>query len=244
MFDSENERSAWVNARRIGMLEKPLQGGHVSDGIVRFDRTVRRPAKPSTPFAAQLLSELQDARFSGAPRFLGLDGLGRETLTYLPGVVRPRGHHSLGQVHAAASLLRDLHAVTAASRLRGDCPIVCHGDPKPRNTVFAGETGAPVAFIDFDCARPGDPLEDVYYLAWTFALNSYPLPHQTVAQQRDACIAVCDGYGLSRKLRQGLIDGIMSTQRKVLAGTKSANTAEWVENELSWTQVHREALQP
>jgi hypothetical protein len=244
MFDSPAERSAWVVAARSGTLERRFLGGHVSEEVVKIGSAVRRTAKPSTAFVSQLLTELESRGFAGAPRFLGLDGAGREALTYIPGTAFPRGQHSLDQVHAVAKLLFDLHVATRASSLSDGHPVVCHGDPKPRNTVFAYEDGPPVAFIDFDSARPGDPMEDVRYLAWMFALSSYPAPHQSVLQQRDACVAICDGYGLTRQERAQLLDGILESQQRMLSHAQSPETAEWVANELQWTRTHRRALTP
>lgn len=65
--------------------EIPLQGGDVTDGVVRVGDTVRRPASTSTPAVHALLRHLEARGFGGAPRVVGMDGLGREILTYLPG---------------------------------------------------------------------------------------------------------------------------------------------------------------
>lgn len=40
---------------------------------------------------------------------------------------------------------------------------MCHRDPGPNNVVF--QEGRPYAFIDFDLAAPGAPLEDIGYMA-------------------------------------------------------------------------------
>jgi hypothetical protein len=74
----------------------------------------------TTPFSAALLAELEQQGFAGAPRFLGLDGLGRETLSFVNGDVLPRGRHTHEQIHSAAGLLRELHDATRASVLAGD----------------------------------------------------------------------------------------------------------------------------
>ncbi|TKA09590.1 hypothetical protein FCI23_21890 [Actinacidiphila oryziradicis] len=68
------------------------------------------------------------------------------------------------QVIAAGSLLRALHDATSGSDLVGRFPVVCHHDPGPNNTIF--RNGTPAAFIDFDTAAPGSPLEDLAYMAW------------------------------------------------------------------------------
>ncbi|MGH3376720.1 MAG: phosphotransferase [Actinoallomurus sp.] len=61
------------------------------------------------------------------------------------------------QVTAAGVLLRSLHDATRDSGLTGKHPVVCHHDPGPNNAVF--QAGLPVAFIDFDTAAGGEPLE-------------------------------------------------------------------------------------
>ena len=48
--------------------------------------------------------------------------------------------------------------------LKGECEVVCHGDPGPRNYVL--RDGMPFALIDFDGAHPGRREEDVGYAAW------------------------------------------------------------------------------
>ena len=67
--------------------EVPLVGGWATEGVVRVGETVRRPAGPQSPFVAELLLFLEQARFERAPRFLGYDEQGRETLTFIEGEV-------------------------------------------------------------------------------------------------------------------------------------------------------------
>lgn len=141
----------------------PLSGGRITPDVVRVGNTVRRPASASSPFVAELLRHLQLQGFTGAPRHLGFDAAGREILSYLPGWVPARFQQWADpQVAVAGSLLRALHDATRGSRLAGRRPVICHHDPGPNNMVFVDD--APVAFIDFDTAAPGDPLEDLGYM--------------------------------------------------------------------------------
>ncbi|MFH8387968.1 phosphotransferase family protein [Kitasatospora sp. NPDC018058] len=152
--------------------EVPLPGGRITPGVVRVGRTVRRPATASSAFVAQLLGELQRQGFTGAPRHLGFDEANRQILSYLPGRVPARFQRWTDpQVSAAGALLRAFHEATRGSTLAGRHPVVCHHDPGPNNTVFSDD-GVPVAFIDFDTAAPGDPLEDLGYMAWTCSSRS------------------------------------------------------------------------
>jgi hypothetical protein len=47
---------------------------------------VRRTAGPHSPLVHALLTHLESVGFEGAPRFLGIDGSGREVLSYIDGI--------------------------------------------------------------------------------------------------------------------------------------------------------------
>ena len=79
-------------ADEAGRAEIPLGGGDVTEGVVRVGDTVRRPVGPHSPLVHALLTHLESVGFQGAPRFLGIDGSGREVLSYIDGGMggRPR----------------------------------------------------------------------------------------------------------------------------------------------------------
>ncbi|MCC8242693.1 phosphotransferase family protein [Saccharothrix luteola] len=148
-----------------------LTGGRITPGVVRIGDTVRRPTTASSAFVAELLAQLEQRWFIGAPRHLGLDEACRDTFSYLPGWVPARFQHWTDtQVVAAGALLRSLHDATRDSGLTAGHPVICHHDPGPNNTVL--RDGRPVAFIDFDTAAPGDPLENLGYMASTSCVSS------------------------------------------------------------------------
>ncbi|MER5185350.1 aminoglycoside phosphotransferase family protein [Streptomyces sp. NPDC002896] len=193
-----------------GEGEVPLSGGRITPGVVRVGDTVRRPVTARSGFVAQLLNHLQHRGFKGAPRYLGLDDAGRDTFTYIPGHVPARFQlWSDDQVAAAGALLRSLHDATHGSRLAGAHPVVCHHDPGPNNAVF--RQGLPVAFIDFDEAAPGDPLEDVGYMAWTWCVSSKSQA-SPVQEQAVQVRILADAYGLDAAARSSLIDAILDRQ--------------------------------
>lgn len=139
-----------------------LTGGRITAGVVRVGETVRRPAAPASGFVADLLVLLERRGFDGAPRYLRREG-STDVLSYLSGEVPARFRTwSDQQVAAAGSLLRALHDATRDSVLAGSFPVVCHHDCGPNNVVF--RDGLPYAFIDFDTAAPGLPLDDVGYM--------------------------------------------------------------------------------
>jgi hypothetical protein len=184
-------------------MEVPLGGGRMTPGVVRVGSTVRRPVSPASRFAAMLLSHLAFVGFEGAPRYLGEDGVGREILAFVPGDVPAKWRAFVDeQVAQAGILLRRMHDASrdVAERLGGG-DVVCHHDPGPNNTVF--RDGLPVAFIDFDFAAVGDPLEDVGYVAWSWSISSKPtrgLPTEQAHQVR----VLADAYGLSAHQRRRL----------------------------------------
>ena len=65
--------------------EVPLSGGNMNSGVVRVGDTVRRSAGFWTPAVHALLGHLHGVGFDGAPRPLGVDGGGREVLSFIAG---------------------------------------------------------------------------------------------------------------------------------------------------------------
>ncbi|MEU7660782.1 phosphotransferase [Streptomyces lincolnensis] len=241
----------------------PLFGGRVTPGVVRVGDTVRRPAITASPFVAELLGHLERCGFAGAPRHLGTDGLGRDVFGHLPGWVPARFRRwSDGQVAAAGALLRAFHDATRDSGLVGRCSVVCHNDPGPNNAVFSAAGGVPlpvpvpalvpVALIDFDTAAPGEPLEDLGYMAWTWCVSSKEsVPGRQAAQVR----VLADAYGLDADSRSGLVDAMVDRQernarwwRVRLDGTGAADRRrtveriDWSERERAFTVAHREVF--
>ena len=174
--------------------EVTLPGGRLTCGVVRVGETVRRPAKASSPFVAELLEHLQVRGCSWAPRYLGQDASGRDVLSFMSGSV-PAKWRTFGddQLRAAAVILRALHDATSGSKLSPG-GVVCHHDPGPNNFVFQDDL--PVALIDFDMAAPGSPLEDLGYMAWAWCLSSNPLRGHITAQARQVRM-LADAYGAS-----------------------------------------------
>jgi Ser/Thr protein kinase RdoA (MazF antagonist) len=192
--------------------EVPLTGGRYTVGIVRVGDTVRRPLKPWSPFTVRLLCHLEQQGCSCVPRHLGVDQQGRDILSYVPGWVPLKFQFfENAQVSQAGAMLRAFHSGTRESELAGDRQVVCHHDPGPNNTVF--QDGQPVAFIDFDFAAPGEVLEDVGYMAWTWCISS-KCTRGPVELQAAQLRVLCDGYELASPERRLLVDAMIERQQR------------------------------
>lgn len=131
--------------------------------------------------------------------------------------------------------------------------MICHHDPGPNNTVF--RDGQPIAFIDFDFAAPGDPLEDVSYLAWAWCISSRP-DRGPVTEQARQVRALADAYGLGPADRDRLPAAIGERLRRneafwrdvqgdAVASVPPARSAElvaWTRCELAYIETNHEVF--
>jgi hypothetical protein len=205
----------------VRVSEQPLPGGFVN-AVVRVGETVRRP--PAPPFVHGLLRHFERHAWPGAPRLLGVDAQGRETLDFIPGhvawePVQPPDVRSPVSLAHVARLVREFHDLTAGTDLAGDQEVVCHNDLSPKNTVYR-DVGAglrPVAFIDWDIAAPGLRIHDIAHVCWQY-VDLGP----GVADVADAARAVrliCDAYGLSD--RGGVVGTVLWWQDRCWRGIEA-----------------------
>lgn len=131
--------------------------------------------------------------------------------------------------------------------------MICHHDPGPNNTVF--RDGQPIAFIDFDFAAPGDPLEDVSYLAWSWCVSSRPDRGPVTEQARQAR-ALADAYGLGPTDRDRLPAAIGERLRRNEAfwrdaqddpaasvpRARSVELVAWTRRELAYIETNQEVF--
>ncbi|WP_113705430.1 phosphotransferase [Nonomuraea lactucae] len=199
--------------------EVPLRGGDVTDGVVRVGDTVRRPVGPFTPAVHALLRHLEAVGFAGAPRVVGMDGLGREVLTYIPGTTGLRAATVTDEALAGlAGLLRRFHDATSGFPLdRGgwqggsndDAPpeVIGHCDLTPDNVIFRDRT--PHAMIDFDLARPTTRLFDIVTTLRHWAPIADPVDCDPLQQGLDVGARLrlfCDAYGVPPRDRRRLLE--------------------------------------
>lgn len=203
------------------MSETVLQGGDVNV-VVRVGDTVRRPQGEWSPAVHALLRHFEAAGFDGAPRFLGVDGTGREILSYVEGdaalaPLSPSDDVLVG----LASLLRRAHDAAASFQppedaawfSGGEGPLICHRDLFPPNVIL--RDGEPVALIDWDLAGPAEPLDDVVSAACHWAplrtdAEKWGLPAD---RQPERVRVLCDAYGLSADERARFVEKAIRMRR-------------------------------
>ncbi|MCH5676865.1 phosphotransferase [Streptomyces gilvus] len=205
------------------MPESSLPGGFVNT-VVRVGDTVRRPASARTKFVGDLLGLLEAGGWSGAPRYLGVDGEGREVLSYLAGHVaweprQPVAVSSDESLVAVARLVREFHDLTAGTALAGEHEVVCHNDLSPKNTVYRLVSGElrPVAFIDWDLAAPGGRIHDVAHVCWQYLGLGTAVVDVGEAARRMRLIV--DSYELSD--RQRLVSSVLWWQDRCWRGIEA-----------------------
>jgi hypothetical protein len=227
----------WVE--KADQAEIPLAGGDVTEGVVRVGDTVRRPVGPHSPLVHALLRHLESVGFEGAPRYLGIDGAGREVLSYIDGEVagRPRPPWiadearlaSVGRLvraydDAAASFTPPLNALPVAAPLEpaGIPPapayppeLIGHVDITPENVVF--RNGTAYALIDFDLAKPATRADEMFNaMLWWAPLfdprDVDPLLRHVDVPRRARILA--DAYGLSGTDRERVTEVAMLRTRR------------------------------
>ncbi|MCB1494245.1 MAG: phosphotransferase [Bauldia sp.] len=215
--------------------ETPLAGGRVTAGVVRVGDTVRRPSPADGATVHRLLEHLERQGFDGAPRFLGIDGEGRDILTFLPGGVPGElGHYTDAQLAAASALLRRFHDATIGFDAVGDGQVMCHNDWGPTNTVFRDDL--PYGLIDFDTLAPGLRLRDLGYSA--FLWLDLGNPDYSGEEQVRRLTVFADGYG-SPDCTVAEIAVFAVARQTALASRGRAEgktgMAEWAAAAAAWT---------
>jgi phosphotransferase family enzyme len=200
--------------------EQRLPGGFVT-AVVRVGDTVRRQPSADAEFVHALLGWFEVRGWSGAPRFLGIDELGREVLSFVDGHVAwapaqaPSVTSDAG-LALVAVLVREFHDLTAGTPLAAGAEVVCHNDLSPKNTVYRdGGTGQiPVAFIDWDIAAPGRRIHDVAHVCWQYLALGPDVADTADAGRRMRLI--CDAYRLAD--RSDLLETILWWQDRCWRG--------------------------
>lgn len=216
--------------------EERLSGGNTTV-VVRVGDTVRRPVGPWTPAVHDLLGYLARVGFAGSPRVLGVDESQREILEFVPGEVgtlspsaplpdwfrTPEACWAIGrwirlfqfaQAGFVADAAKPWRRAPGAVLRPGQ--VVVHHDVSPYNTVRRPDGSLVV--LDWDFARPGDPIEDLAWAAWRWVplmagsrwRGEFGIGEEALHthQQRNLA-ALLDGYEPSVRQRRMLKDAIL-----------------------------------
>jgi aminoglycoside phosphotransferase (APT) family kinase protein len=122
---------------------------------------------------------------------------------------------------------------------------VIHGDPGPYNAIF--RDGLPVAFIDWDRARPGAWMFDLSYMGWTWCIQS--AGQVPVGDQARRLRDLRDGYG--RGEPEKLLEAIIKRQRYIarvseLLLARPGHTEQFDAHQrraIAWANSDRELLE-
>lgn len=216
--------------------EEQLRGGNTTI-VVLAGNTVRRPMGPWTPAVHDLLNHLTEVGFAGAPQVLGIDDQGREILEFVHGEVGslsdaeplPEWFRTPESCWSVGRWIRDFQAAQAGLVVAPAKPwrrasgtplepgqVIVHHDVSPYNTVRRQDGS--ITVLDWDFARPGDPIEDVAWAAWRWApLMAGRLWHtaygvgadeDVLSRQERNLAALLNGYGLSQHQRRPLAEAI------------------------------------
>jgi Phosphotransferase enzyme family len=236
--------------------EIPLVGGDVNV-VVRVGDTVRRPVEP--PGVHALLEWYEHAGFEGAPRFLGIDGQGREVLSYVEGEPAFAPVTAGDEVvEAIGRLLRRAHdaqegfvppADAAWQRHEADPKggeVIGHCDLFWTNVIF--RDGLPAALIDWELARPTTKALEVALAATYWAgvrideqLVQWGLP---LDRRGERLRLLCDAYGLDGVQRSGLLDELSEHRRGRLerGEWRGVTPRRVIVANLCWVEDHRAEL--
>jgi hypothetical protein len=216
--------------------EEQLSGGNTTV-VVRVGDTVRRPVGPWTAAVHDLLNHLTAVGFSGSPRVLGIDNTDREILEFVPGEVGslsatqplPAWFRTSESCWSIGRWIRDFQTAQAGFMVDpakpwrraegaslGPDQVIVHHDVSPYNTVRRQDDSLVV--VDWDFARPGDPIEDLAWAAWRWVPlmagrwwhTEYGIGADEDVRQRQQSnlAALIDGYGPSKRQRGALAEAI------------------------------------
>ena len=221
---------------------------------VRVGDTVRRPGG-SGPGVRGLLRHLEALGFDGAPRFLGVDERGRETLSWVEGDAPLPPYPGWAMTDRALAdlggLVRRFHDAAASFTAPADADwapdwadptggagapdrTITHNDLFPENVVL--REGRVVALIDFAMAAPGRPLWDLAIAAELWAPLGDPARrdrHPTTLDGIARLGILTRAYGLAPERAEEFLDVLVEERAHSAANIRSeiaAGNASWVRN--------------
>ena len=217
--------------------EEILHGGN-TNVVVRVGDTVRRRTGHWTPAVHALLAHLKSVGFSDASAVLGVDDQGREVLPFVTGEVGtfdpgrlPDWFRTFEACMAIGDWLRRFHDAQRGFKPDPALPwrmvpgrplaageVVVHHDAAPYNTIRRPDGGLTV--IDWDFCAPGDPIEDLAFVCWSWAplwndrvTVELEFGDGSVAASAARLGALVEAYGPDAADRSRLLPAIQATMQ-------------------------------
>lgn len=152
-------------------MPEHLAGGYRS-AARRGGNMIHRGA--TSPYAVELLEFMTAHEWPHSPALISSTSQA-SVLAYIDGTAAITHEQRAAAAEDAAlastaRIVRELHDLTAGTRLATGGEVACHNDLDPRNTIYRGEGDVlfPVALIDWDLAGPGRRVHDLAHVCWTY----------------------------------------------------------------------------
>ncbi|AGF57225.1 hypothetical protein B0P06_004482 [Clostridium saccharoperbutylacetonicum] len=162
---------------------KKLSGGN-STSVYKHNETVLREQKTWSSTIHRVLLHLEKFEYTNSPRFIGIDDMGREILSFVPGECKADypftndENEQLSIIKKVAEIMRKYHDATLSFE-RTDIDswmfsykgalekeVICHNDIAPYNMTFVNNM--PYGLIDFDTCCPAPRIWDIVYALYRF----------------------------------------------------------------------------
>lgn len=235
------------------MIEKEeiLTGGMSTESVVRIGNRVHRSKSANFKFIHSLLQYLETCHFPYAPRFMGVDKIGREMLSFIEGVVPRDPPMNFNQKIEGIHMMRQYHDVCANTQFAGESETVCHHDFAPWNIIVSDNSV--VGLIDFDEASPGSRIDDLSYYIWTCL--DLGTSAESDANQINKIAKLVNTYDLDDSTR--IISSFLKQQERVLVfrqrivleekdQTKkdfSQNAVNNIKKSMAWIIKHKDKIE-
>lgn len=208
--------------------ETHLSGGAMNE-VKLVGRTVRRQTGPWTPAVHDLLNFLNAEGLPGIPKVHGIDDEGLEILEYVEGRGVPVDDEIVldNVLVEAVQWLRSYHDVVAnyrpdglvnwrtGAKKLGPGQIICHNDPGAYNWII--QSGHFAAMIDWDMAGPGNPIDDLAFLAWTAIPLYRDIGVKRTAARLDLLVDAYGEWGPSTLLN-AVVERMTTATERIQAG--------------------------
>jgi len=178
-----------------------------------------------------------------SPRFLGIDALGREILTFMDGTVPDElGSTNDMQLFDFMKIVRALHD-SSKELIGSNHLVICHGDLSPCNVVF--RDGNASAIIDWDGVYFGERWEDLTYICWLWINLANHSPRMDAV---DVMKRALDCYGVDKTITHDFSSKLMRRMDKALSDVSMLSdqyerVGQWVMESKRWVIEHQHEIQ-